>query len=72
MLAFIHRRALMDPEACLLRLTIAIDTGNFAEAVAALNDYYQWRVKGGFEPKVREVRGDVFADNMANKLADKL
>lgn len=58
----------MDPLATLKRLKAAIDERNYAEAVAALNDYYQWRVKGGYEP----LMGDMEADRMANILADML
>lgn len=58
----------MDPVATLQRLRRAVQGRDYAEAVAALNDYYQWRVKGGFEPP----SGDVRADGLANQLADLL
>lgn len=58
----------MDPLACLKRLQHAIDSAQYAEAVAALNDYYQWRVRGGFEPP----SGDTLANTLANRLADSL
>ncbi len=58
----------MDPNATLKRLAAAIDSRDFADAVSALNDYYQWRVKGGFEPGT----GDARADLLANRLADAL
>lgn len=58
----------MDPKATLQRLLAAMQKRDYADAVAALNDYYQWRVKGGFEPP----RGDECADNCANLLADAL
>ena len=40
----------MDPMACLLRLDQAISDLDWPEAVSALNDYYRWRLGGGFEP----------------------
>lgn len=58
----------MDPKACLERLADAIDGADWSEAVAALNDYYRWRVSGGFEP----AGGDVLADREANRLADQI
>lgn len=58
----------MDPQATLKRLQAAIETRDYAEAVAALNDYYQWRVKGG----AATVGADAQADYLANRLADAL
>lgn len=58
----------MDPVATLALLKRAVDMGDYAEAVDALTDYYQWRVKGGAEPP----SGDSVADMLANRLADKL
>lgn len=58
----------MDPAATLERLRKAVMNGDHAEAVAALNDYYRWRVKGGAEPP----QGDMRADGLANQLADLL
>lgn len=65
----------MDPQACLDRLAAAVMTSDFPEAVAALNDYYRWRLKGGFEPGfcgTRGLPGDEYADTLANALADKI
>lgn len=58
----------MNPAETLKRLRNAVFNGNHAEAVAALNDYYQWRVKGGAEP----LMGDATARRWANALADNL
>ena len=58
----------MDPEATLRELERAIQVCDFATAVERLNSYYQWRLKGGAGP----VQGDLRADNLANRLADKL
>lgn len=58
----------MDPQATLVVLEFCVNTGEWAAAVEALNRYYQWRVKGGFEPP----GGDARADKLANRLADRL
>ena len=58
----------MDPKACLNQIGIDIDLYNYSEAVAGLNNYYRWRLKGGFEP----LNGDNVADMLANRLADLL
>jgi hypothetical protein len=58
----------MDPSACLNRLAHAIATDNHSESVAALNDYYRWRIKGGFQPPF----GDSRADTLAIRLSDAL
>lgn len=63
----------MDPQACLDRLASAVADLSYGEAVSALNDYYRWRVRGGFEPQwvgTRGVAGDIVADELANKLAN--
>jgi len=56
----------MDPEATLQLLASAIEARDIAGAVEALNNYYRWRVRGGFEP----TNGDDRADTLANRLAD--
>ena len=38
----------MDPKACLDRMERAINEGDFDEADEAGNDYFSWRVNGGF------------------------
>ena len=58
----------MDPEATLRRLRHAIESCNYSEAVAALNDYYQWRLKDGHQP----LHGDSRADSAGNRIADEL
>lgn len=58
----------MDPEATLRALREALNQCHYGEAVEALNDYYRWRVRGGFEPP----DGDKRADDWANELADVL
>lgn len=58
----------MDPEQTLVDLRNHISVGNFGSAVAALNAYYQWRLKGGYEP----TNGDYRASEMAIVLTDDL
>lgn len=70
----------MDPEACVARLDGAITDQEWPEAVQALDAYYQWRLKGGFEPEVRGIRnsngvqgrGDTVVSHLAAALADAL
>ena len=65
----------MDPNAALRRLRDAIDAQDWTDAVGALNDYYQWRLKGGFHglsiDRLEET-GDQCADRLANELQDRL
>ena len=63
----------MDPLATLLRLQMAVDAKGWVDAIGALNDYYQWRVKGGAEPRWGSTfKGDTYADKWANKLMDRM
>lgn len=47
----------MDPEATLKRVVELLRDGDPKGAAEALDDYFRWREKGGFQPK----RGDVRA-----------
>jgi hypothetical protein len=40
------------------------------QSLEALFDYYNWRVRGGFEPAVDGERGDVLAYNLACDVLD--
>lgn len=59
----------MDPESTLNELDECIDTLDFTGAVERLAAYYQWRLKGGFEPLSG---GDITAERLAARLATKL
>jgi hypothetical protein len=63
---------MMDPQQTLQALENAVNCGRYNEAVECLDDYYQWRLKGGFAPKMRDVSGDQFASTCADQLADSL
>jgi len=56
----------MDPEACIQRIENAIRNAEIGEAIAAVGDYYQWRLKGGFEPHY----GDARVAGLVTTLAD--
>lgn len=58
----------MDPKATLQALRDAIDDGDYASAVQTLINYYQWRLRGGFEPD----GGDSLADLLGNRLCDAM
>lgn len=73
----------MDPTACLLDAQTFIDqTGAYEDAAERLRAYFEWRIKGGFEPSdVGGKSGDQFychlltslcgcADVMADELED--
>lgn len=69
----------MDPKETLLQCLRAIDAKEWSEAIDRLNDYYQWRVRGGFAPTdlPTDVRadlyhGDTFADHCAARLSQAL
>lgn len=67
----------MDPQTCLLLLYQMTKAKNWSEAVQALSNYYQWRLKKGFEPPHVEIdevirRGDETAELLAARLADAL
>ena len=67
----------MGPVEALRSLRHAIDDQEWTNAVGALNNYYQWRLKGGYEPTVRwmsgiNAYGDSYADTLANELQDKM
>lgn len=59
----------MDAKACLIRCDQAISDLDLEEAREALNDYDQWRRRGGFEPvDVYGKRGDRFADECHRRI----
>lgn len=58
----------MDPQATLKRLADAIAAQHWSDAVLAVNDYWLWRIKGGFQPS----GGDARAELLASRLADAL
>lgn len=58
----------MDPESTLSELEDCIDDNDFSGAVERLAAYYQWRLKGGFEP----TWGDMTAESLAVRLAEKV
>lgn len=65
----------MDPETCLNRIAADIATEEFASAVEGLNNYYRYRLAGGFEPEFDtplRLSGDVYADQLATQLVDQL
>lgn len=41
----------MDPLQCLIDLDQAISDGRYSDAIMYLKSYYEWRIKGGYEPK---------------------
>lgn len=53
----------MDPQATLKLALDSILYGNVDDAHEALQNYWQWRQKGGFEPDVSlELKGDALAE----------
>lgn len=64
----------MDPKQALIDCLKAIRDGDKDEAYQSLISYYQWRIKGGFEPTGipggHGWEGDVCAENLAVVLAD--
>jgi hypothetical protein len=66
----------MDPIKCLENVAacLTFEALDLSGAVVGLNEYYQWRVKGGLKPHLigRGLSGDEFADQLATKLAEML
>lgn len=60
----------MDPLECLRRALRAQQNAEYMQSLEALFDYYNWRVRGGFEPAVDGERGDVLAYNLACDVLD--
>jgi len=54
----------MDPEAALARAEQALRDENIDEVISALEDYWSWREKGGYEPE----GGDSRARAIGNRL----
>ena len=57
----------MDPKETLKFVESHISQGEFAEAIAALLNYYQWRSKGGFEPAGGDEQADTLGSILVNK-----
>jgi len=63
----------MDPLQALRDSAEALGVGDFDRALERLFAYYQWRVKGGFEPdniNINGKRGDDHAETLANQILD--
>ena len=60
----------MDPVATLRRALEAADEGDLVEVARALDDYQQWRNKGGFDPshETLKITGDELAAVMLKLL----
>jgi len=56
----------LDPAACLQRATDALIDRDLAEADLALQDYFTWRRRGGFQPP----NGDARAAEIEKCLAE--
>ena len=69
----------MDPKQVLIEADQCVSNWDTAGAVEHLNAYYQWRLRGGFQPYMDpahfgafQVKGDTFADQIATRLCDSL
>ncbi len=63
----------MDPNACLILADQAISDCDCEAAADALDNYFDWRNGGGFEPLSAAnsgKRGDVFAKDCHRRLRD--
>jgi len=58
----------MDPNATLEAIASAISNKEHGNAVTLLDVYWQWRIRGGFEPS----GGDKSAGSLSHSLADRL
>ncbi len=56
----------MDPQACINKIENDIRNAEIGEAIQSVGDYYQWRLKGGFEPR----NGDARVAQLVTTLAD--
>jgi hypothetical protein len=57
----------MDPKACLDRAAKALEEGDVDEARAALDDYADWRQRGGWKPE----GGDALAADLRQRLRQR-
>jgi hypothetical protein len=62
----------MDPQATLINCERDINAGAFRSALACLIDYYDWRVRGGFQPVFGSMGGDNKARALATRIQDGL
>ncbi len=64
----------MDPKATLIAADQAVSDDEHEAALGHLNDYEQWRLKGGFEPAACAAypRGDVFRLEIARRCLDEM
>ena len=61
----------MDPKACLIAASEALQDGNVYVARDALEDYWRWRDGDGFEPTMDDGRsGDAFAADLREEVLD--
>lgn len=63
----------MDPKATLDAAIAAYEADDFPEALMRLADYFQWRMRGGFQPEgFGAMSADECAWNWQNAIALKL
>lgn len=58
----------MDPKACLELATDQLSQGELIDSRNTLRQYAYWRTRGGFEPIVNGMKGDVMAHRMASRI----
>ncbi len=59
----------VDPEATLLRAETSLTQLEFSVTVQALNEYFRWRRKGGYEPCDGDHRSECVADALEDCLS---
>jgi len=71
----------MDAKQTLLNAQYEISEGYVSEAISSLHDYFEWRLKGGAEPKMtllgvttppRFIKGDKFALELLDRIPNLL
>lgn len=59
-----------NPEEVLQRAERTLTHCEWSETVEALNDYWTWRIKGGFEPHNGDHRAECVAESLADCLSN--
>lgn len=58
----------MDPKACLELATDQLTQGDLIDARNSLREYAYWRTRGGYEPIVGGMKGDIVARRLASRI----
>jgi hypothetical protein len=62
----------MDPRVTIVEIDEAIEQENFGVAIERLVAYYEWRLRGGLQPRNYSIGGDEHVKQLAHTLIEAI